>query len=119
MQRNGVVEGDVVGNHWDLGSIPRSTQMFYYFSLQVPMQAFQCVSPCTSHPSAPSGHSHRSDGHEVQTTMLLVNPRIDKQKGQTDWPTNGLGIANKLLTCPSTPHGFLYSFFFFSISISI
>ena len=53
MRSDGLVDGALAGNHWDLGSIPRSPKTLLLFFLTYSHAGFQERSTmCSNHPSA-------------------------------------------------------------------
>ena len=102
------------GDHWDLGSIPRSPKIIVsYFSSCNYIQVSKSVPPYASHLSMPCGHKLGSKG---QDWMIMVLPGQSKRgwspKVKKAWVLMGLEFTNKPPLWANTP--LVYSFFVLS-----
>ena len=110
--------GDLAGYHWDLGSIPRSTQnshnIFHNVILCRPLSS---VPPCSSLIQTPCVYVHQSNGYEVLTMMFPSQPTCRQfQKSNVALWLNGLQIAFLTSIWAQHPPGFITSYCFYFLS---
>ena len=112
MQYHGVVESEVDGHHWDLGSIPRSPKcLLIFFSHVILCRFLKAPHHVTPALNMPSGYRHASKGQEVILTMHSVNQQTLDPRSQRRLGLMGLRFLNKPHCWPRTP---LFWFIFFS-----
>ena len=111
---SGSVEDGVACNHWDLGSIPRSPQMF----IHVFSNSITCSLPNNQHhmPSCinvPCVQSHRSEGqgmkehHAHESTHLQAVSKVKQ-----GWLLDGLRLPIHPQFWPNTPMVLFYFLLF-------
>ena len=118
MRSVGSVVQVLENDHWDLGSIPRSTQtLFHIFSNIFMCSAFHVFHHKPPMVQAPSVHNPQSNGQRMKTMVL----RSQRVPGQSQKSTRALGLMgwNLQLTPPmgpTHPPGFVTFFFIFFYS---
>ena len=110
------MEGDVFGNHWDLGSIPRSTQnpiSFFLMRLCVGSKRKLIMHLTDPHAKCLQGQIQRLEDGEHRAPGQPMLQAIPKSKQA--WSLLGQFASPNTSNLAHTPIGF-YFFFLFSFS---
>ena len=108
----GSVVGDLAVNHWDLGSIPRSTQNSMLFCLMCSRAGYQKHSTiCPQRSACQVATNSNPMAKDGWTPCSWSMQRADNFQSQQAWKLNGLEFLNKPSNLAQTPPWVCISFF--------